>query len=283
VRRWLVIWLAASGCYDPSLLVGAPCDPAGDRCPAGQACIAAASGFQCLAEGTPPVVDASLVLIADASADAAIDAVPLVPQCSSDPTLSVCFSFDAPSLTTPLANEGRVPVSADLVNVSRIHVDGGGAALIGTTSSIAIAPNTVIVDLLAIDARIRLDAAVPAGSRVGIIDIDTGPGAAMFVYAGTTTGHRIRCTIAGGDLFADTTIVLGTWTEIACTCDAGKLAIYRDGAKLAEAAGCATASGTPGLQIGQNSRTGAALPPNEQMTGAIDRARMWTAVPPIGP
>lgn len=279
--RWLVVAVTfAGGCFDPRPPSGAPCDPAIGNCPASQACLASGDGFRCVS-GTPADLDAA---IDDAPVDAPPDALAPTPPCPSDPDLSICLSFDTAPLTTPLANEGALTIGADLVDVSRIPVGSGGAALLGATSSISYPANTVIVGIVAIEARIRLDQEVPDAMRVGIIDVDTGsPGMALFVYDGTTTSHRVRCTVGGADAFFDTTLVIGTWSGLACTCENGNVTAYKDGLKIGEAAGCAPAAGTTDLQIGQNSRAKDSLPPNEPMIGAIDRVRMWKVVPPIGP
>lgn len=212
----------------------------------------------------------------------AIDAPPVLSACAPDSTLSVCLSFDQPQLTSPYSNEGVLPLSAQLANVTRTSIEGGGAALFGATSTMAFPPNTQLVNIVAIDARIRLDAGIAVGARMGIIDADNAtPGMSLFVYAGAVAGtHRVRCSVGGPNLFVDTTLSLGVFTVLRCTCEAGMVTAYRDGVKLGELAGCAPASGTTnGLQIGQNSRAGISLPPNEPLIGAIDRLRLWTALP----
>lgn len=263
--------LLAGGCYAGTTPSGVPCDPAMPSCPAGQACIAAAGGYQCLPEGTPPVVDA------------APDSTAVARACPADPALSICLSFDAPQWSSPYANEGALALAANLIAVSRTPLATGGAAVLGPSSEIVFPPNTELVGIVAMDVVLRLDAAVPAGMRVGVVDSDkASPGMSLFIYDGGTTGsHRVRCNIGGMDLYADTTIALGAWIEVGCTCDAGTVAVWRDGVKLAEMAGCSPGQGTTtGLQIGQNSRLGDMLPADEPLVGAIDRVRLWTALPP---
>jgi hypothetical protein len=264
--------LALVACYASNPPLGAPCDPGANNCPTGQACIAQATGHACLPEGTVPELDASLP----------DDAIPVVAPCPQDPALRVCFSFDSPMLATPLANEGLAPVSAELTNVRRISEGTGGAALIDTTSAILVSPNDSIVDIVALEARIRLDVAVPSGQRVGIIDAaDVTPGMSMFVFDGNP-GERVRCTIGGMDVFADAAIPLATFVHITCVCDDGMLTIFLDGTQLVTEPGCVPSVGTTrGLQLGQNSNAEVSLPPDEWLVGAIDLVRLWTVPPPI--
>jgi hypothetical protein len=217
--------------------------------------------------------------------DVGRDSMPLAIPCPQDPSLLLCMSFDSLGWTSPYNNEGALAVTANLTNVTRTEVGNGGAAVLGATSEIVVPPSPLLVGFAAMDARIRFDADVPAGGRVGIIDADkASPGFSLFVYTGTTSSHRIRCNLGGVDLYAAATITLGTFTDIACTCNLGNVAVHQDGVKLVELAGtttCEPGEATAlGLQIGQNSRVGDALPPNEPFIGVIDRVRLWNAVPP---
>jgi hypothetical protein len=212
------------------------------------------------------------------------DSSPSERACPQDSTLAICMSFDAPAWASPYANEGAVALSANLTAVTRTPAGNGGAALLEATSEILFPPNTLITGIVAMDVRVRLDQEVPAGGRVGLIDADkTTPGMSLFIYTGTTTTHRIRCNLGGVDLYAGTTFPLGVYADIGCTCEAGNVAVWKDGIKLVELAGqptCMPGVATQsGLQVGQNSRVGDMLPANEPFIGAIDRVRLWTAVP----
>lgn len=216
--------------------------------------------------------------------DGSFDSMPLAIPCPQDPSLLLCMSFDSLGWTSPYNSEGSLAVTANLTNVTRTPVGNGGAALLGATSEILFPTDPLLVGFAAMDVRLRFDEDVPAGGRVGIIDADkTTPGMSLFVYTGTTSSHRIRCNLGGVDLYAATTIKLGTFTDIACTCDMGNVAVHQDGVKLVELAGTTTcepgSAVNAGLQIGQNSRAGDALPPNEPFVGAIDRVRLWNTVP----
>ena len=171
------------------------------------------------------------------------DAGPDAP-CPLDSALSICLSFDLPAFGTTLSNEGAIAITANLVNVSRTGVPPGAAALLTSASTMAFPANTQVTGIVAVDVRLRLDQAIAAGMRVGIMDTeDSNPaGMSVFLYEGGTTPpatHRIRCNIGGMDLYADTSITLGTWFDVQCTCANGTVSIFRDGTKLGELAGCA--------------------------------------------
>jgi hypothetical protein len=255
--------LLLAACFEANPLVGVACDPASASCPAGQACIASEGGFACLPEGTPPVIDAP----------------PPPPSCDpDDPKLNICFGFDQEALPSSLANEGRAPVRADLVNVTRTTRGTGGAAQIDTTSSIFIPPDASLEGIVAIEASIRLDVAVPAGMRVGVLDSEATSlgGFSVFVFGGPAVGeHRLRCNIGGMDLFVDLPIVVGAWVDVGCSCAADVVSAFVDGAKVGETSGCQAAVASQlGLQIGQNSNANAGLPKNEELIGAIDDVRL---------
>jgi hypothetical protein len=271
VSMRVVLVLLAGGCYAATAPSGVPCDPATPSCPTGQACIAGATGFECLPEGTPPIVDAG-----------PSDIMPVVKSCPTDSDLLVCVSFDAPMLGTSLANEGVIPFGAALANVSRIPVGTGGAGLFSATSEMAFPAHVALTGIVAFEVTLRLDAQIAPLTRVGIIDSDaSSSGMSMFLFPGITTPHRIRCTIGGADVFAEVALTIGGWTTLACSCENGETVVRRDTVVLAKGMGCNPGSGeATGVQVGQNSRAGAMLPPNEQFIGAIDRVRLWTRVPP---
>ena len=267
----VVLVMLAGGCYAATPPSGAPCDPVTPNCPTGQVCIAGATGFECLPEGTAPV---------DAPNN---DSVQALKPCPSDPGLLVCASFDAPMLVMPVANEGAIQFGAAFANVSRVaDATGGGAGLFSATSEMLFPANTQLTGIVAIEATVRLDAPIAAMTRAGVVDSDASTaGMSLFVFAGTTTPHRIRCAMGATDVFADTTLAIGAWTTLACSCETGETVVRRDSVVLARGMGCNPASAAAnGVQVGQNSRAGAMLPPNEQFVGAIDRVRLWTKLPP---
>ena len=208
------------------------------------------------------------------------DTVAMVPACASSPALTVCLPFDADPLNSPTPNFGTAMLGAILTNVTRTAGVNGGAALLTATSEISFPSNSAITGIVQIDATVRLDAEVPANGRVGVIDSEiTSDGMSLFIYAGTTTSHRVRCNIGDLDVYGDTTLTLGAWVNLTCTCQNNMVAVKVDGVKINEIAGCVPANATTGgMQIGQNSRARDGLPPNEPFIGAIDRVRLWSAV-----
>jgi hypothetical protein len=266
---WPSATLLLAACFEANPLVGVRCDPGAPSCPFGQACIATADGFACLPEGTPPV-------------DAPPPPPPPPASCpEDDPALILCFDFDAPALASPLPNQGRAPVGAELVNVTRITHGDGGAAQLGATSTMFVPPdNMSIVGIVAMEASIRLDVAVPDGMRVGILDADVDllPGLSVFVFGRPAGAHQLRCSLGSGNLFVDLPPVVGQWIDIACTCTNDLVELFVDGIKRGELAGCVPATASElGLQIGQNSNAGAGDPPNEPMIGALDDVRLRSA------
>lgn len=265
--RWLYVLLTVfswSGCYAASPPSGAPCDPAAPRCPRGQVCVAST----CQPEGS---------VVIDAPANA--DAVTAQRGCPADPDLTVCLSFDPPTFASPLANEGALSIGASFTNVTRIAVGTGGAAQFSATSQMQFPATDKIAGIVAMEATVRLDAAIAPMTRVGIIDTDvSASGISMFILAGTTTAHRISCTFGSDALLANTDLALGAWTTIACSCENATMVVRRDGVLLATGMVCTPGSAeTFGVQIGQNSRGTQA--PNDPLSGALDRVQLWKRLP----
>lgn len=259
------IAVLGTACFTAAPPAGVPCDPLAPTCPGGQACLPGDTGFACLPEGTPPPIDAPLP-----------DTPPSF-TCGGDPELNVCFDFDAPSLSTPLANEGSAQVSADLVGVTRIAHGSGGAARLGATSTIVIPPTMAIAGVVEIEAAINLDAAIADGLRIGVVDTDdSSAGMSMFVYGGALT-HQLRCNLDSADLYADLALVPGEWIDLRCSCTNNMVQASANGVLLGEQLGCGpgTADGS-GMTIGQNNR-GLIDPPDEPLIGAIDDVRLRTA------
>lgn len=206
--------------------------------------------------------------------DAAIDAGPVLPGlCDPATGLLVCFTFDAPTLTNPLANEGSAAVSAQHSGVTRIARGSGGAASVDTSSQIRIPPGPMVTGVAAMEVWVKIDVAPPVGSRVGITDADATSSAMSFFYYDGSPSRQLRFEL-GQQMFLDRVLTLGTWYYLAQVCYNNVLTAYIDGVVLGTRAGCTPGNATPyGLQLGQNNtQTGG----DQGMTGAIDGVRMWT-------
>lgn len=193
--------------------------------------------------------------------------------CDPDPSLLVCFSFDADPLPGSLANEGTANVAAELTGVTRIARGTGGAALLDAASRIRVPPNAETTGFVAVEAWVRIDADPPVGQRVGIIDADATASAVSFFYYYPSPNRQVRFEI-GQQLFLDVTLELGAWHYLAQVCDNNTLAAFVNGVKVGERAGCTPGNATTfGLQLGQNNTgTGG----DQGLVGALDGVRMWT-------
>jgi hypothetical protein len=229
--------------------------------------VPSACGFRSPAAGEPGEPDAST--------DAAGDGPAALPPCKADPSLLVCFSFDADPLPASLRNEGTASVAAALASITRIPQGPGGAVLLGTASQMRVPPNAVTMGFASVEAWVRVDADPPASGRVGIVDADATSSAVSFFYYAGATSRQVRFEI-GVQLYVDVVLPLGTWHYLAEVCDAGKLTAYVDGVKVGEQTGCTPGNATTyGLQIGQNNTQNSSG--DEWLVGAIDGLRMWTA------
>jgi hypothetical protein len=232
--------------------------------------VAPACGFRSPSAGEPEPEPEP-----DTSVDAAVDAPAAAPPlCAPDPNLLVCFSFDADPLPASLPNEGSASLAATLANVSRIARGTGGAALLGTTCQMRIAPNATTVGVVAVEAWVRIDADPPSGGRIGILDSEaTSAAVDVFYYYGSTS-RQIQFQI-GQTLVLDVALSLGNWHYLAQVCAGSTLTAYVDGVKVGERTGCVPGiAGTYGLQIGQNN-TGSSTG-DSWLVGAFDGLRIWT-------
>jgi len=215
---------------------------------------------------------------ADAGADADGDGPAPRALCEPDPSLLVCFSFDADPLPASLANEGGANVAATLSDVTRIPRGTGGAALLNTTSQMRVPPNSVTIGFATVEAWLRVDADPPVNGRAGILDADpTSSAMSLFYYYGSSS-RQVRFEL-GQPLYVDFTLDLGAWHYLAAVCQSGTLTAFVDGVKVGERTGCSPGDSTTyGLQLGQNN-TGSGG--SEGLVGAIDGIRMWTQ--PLSP
>jgi hypothetical protein len=88
----------------------------------------------------------------DSGADSRVDGPAAIAFCEPDPSLLLCFSFDADPLPSSLANEGAAGIAAQLTNVTRIARGTGGAAMLDATSRIRVPPSGETIGFVAVEA-----------------------------------------------------------------------------------------------------------------------------------
>jgi hypothetical protein len=213
-----------------------------------------------------------------ATVDAPPDGSAPTRLCTTDSHLSVCFSFDQSPLPTTLANEGFASVSATLTNVQSTAGENGSAALLDTTSSITLPSASQVTGIFGVEVWFRIDTDVADGARSGVMDSNDLPqNISMFWYR-TDPIHQLTCGLGNQSTPFTVTIPIGTWTYVACSCDAGTVTIYVDGQFVASANGdCGTGGAftSDGFVIGANNN-GAGNGVNDWLVGAIDGLRLWT-------
>jgi len=270
-----VLLLVASGCYAPQFPSGVPCVPESPNCPTGQTCTPVGGGFACLPEGSgfDDASPSDSTTDSDPISDGVADVAAFTP-CPSDPELELCFSFDAPTLSSPLPNEGTANAGANLVGVTRIATGSGGAAMIGTSSEIYVPPNPGLPDIRSIEVWMRVDQDPADNSRVGIVDAETTT-APLSLFYYRDPDHRLRCQI-GTTLFANYTAPLGSFVHVACVCNGSTMRMFVDDVMIGQKSGCSPGDGTEyGIQLGQNGNVLTGGSPDEWMIGALDLVRLW--------
>jgi hypothetical protein len=239
----------------------------------------AACGFSI--DGAATVSDARPVDGArDPVPDAAPDAPPPPAFCEPEPALRLCFSFDQDPLPAMLPNEGTAEVAARLTAVSRVSSPQGGAAQLGSSSSIFVPMHDAVSGILSIEVWFRVDD-MPAinGGRMGLTDSNQSPpNISLFLYR-RDPGHELRCGLGGQVEVWPTTLTEDTWHHVACVCDGGVLVLYLDGVSLGGKPGDCSSAGAlvaDGLTIGSDNLGGPSVF-QEQLDGAIDGIRLWSA------
>jgi hypothetical protein len=230
--------------------------------------------------GDGPRADTAGDSAGDANADASRDAAPGA-FCSTDSHLRLCYSFDPNPLPSTYANEGAAVVDAQLTNVTRVTgTNGGGAAQLGNTSEILVAPTTNVTGIHAVELWFRVDTDPAVGSRYGLIDAAGAPNLDMFYYLNATAPLRtIRCGLGSpDDLYTPElgSVAPTPWLYVVCVCETdGTTKMYVDGSLVVSKSEACTGGdiGTYGLTIGQNSN--GAAPVDSWLIGAFDGIRLW--------
>lgn len=210
--------------------------------------------------------------VPDATSDA-----PSALFCAADPRLRLCYSFDQESLPAALPDEGAAAVDAQLTNVTRITRGSGGAALLGTTSSIFVPMTPEVTNIQALEIWYRADAEPLNGGRSGLVDSNVSPlNISLFLYR-QDPGHQLRCGLGAAVTSWDASLTVGSWTYLACVCEADSLKMYVEGVKVGETPGPCASGGafvTDGFTIGSNN-TGSPSIFDDRLVGAIDGVRLW--------
>jgi hypothetical protein len=126
-----------------------------------------------------------------------------------------------------------------------------------------------------IEIWLRFDADPPANGRVGLVDAET-VAAPLSLFYYRDPNHRLRCQL-GNTQYVTYTAPLGTYVYLACVCNGNTLQMFVDGVKVNESTGCSPGDGDAyGVQLGQNGNALIGGAPDQWMTGAIDRVRLWS-------
>ena len=208
--------------------------------------------------------------------DATIDA-PSARFCAADPRLRLCYSFDQESLPAALPDEGAAVVDAQLTSVTRIARGSGGAALLGTASSMFVPMTPEVTNIQAFEIWYRADADPPNGGRSGLVDSNVSPPNISLFLLRQDPGHQLRCGLGAAVASWAASLTVGSWIYLACVCEANSLKMYVDGVKIGETAGPCASGGAfvaDGFTIGSNNN-GGPTGFNDRLVGAIDGVRLW--------
>jgi hypothetical protein len=216
----------------------------------------------------------------DAAPDVPPDVVAVAPDCSADPDLLLCFSFDASPLPVTLPNEGKAAVSASLTDVFWTAHGAGGAVALVATSEIFVPMSSDVTGVQAFELWFRFDADAADGGRSGLVDSNVAPPNISLFVNRTGPIHSLRCGL-GADVaqWDVANLPIATWFHAACVCDAGTLTMYLDGHKIGDHPGGGCSSGgaftADGFIIGANNNGGSANV-NDRLLGDLDVIRLWS-------
>jgi hypothetical protein len=233
----------------------------------------------CTFDHANPIGQRDAAVVVDAAVDSPSDAA-IVPFCSADPHLRLCYSFDADPFPTSMPNEGAATVTAQLTSVTRGNHLAGGAAELTTASIIYLPEAADVTAIQTLEVSFRADTSPPTNlARIGIIDSNIlPPNISLFLYR-ADPGYQLRCGLGSALYTYDAPgFALGTWHRAVCTCNADTLQLYLDDVKIGETptAGCSAggAIAIAGLTLGSNNN-GGPTGVNEWLIGAVDSVRFW--------
>jgi hypothetical protein len=185
--------------------------------------------------------------------------------CRGATALGLCLAFEGSVLDEA---PGGLTVSARQVSFDAGPT--GMAARVGTGSALLIndGANALAGGAVTLEAWVQPDRLPAAGQRAGLVDRDGHYG--LFLLPGGDIG----CSKNGTMLTVPAGIPAGAWSSIACTANAGEIAVWVNGVRRGSGpseSGVGTAQGTP-VALGSNSPSG------ENFVGLIDNVRFWTRV-----
>ena len=182
--------IAASACYSPTPLAGAPCDLALDNCPSGQRCEMTTNGAFC--GGTVSDIDSGTN---DARADTApgcygtgiVHDVCLMPA----PTLDVMVAGDRTINTATVGNGHCDSIMAQPGGASLCMITGRTITITTGARLIGVGPNPLV--LVASD-KITVTGAIDVASRIASVN----PGAGADTTCGSPAGNAATQTDGAG-------------------------------------------------------------------------------------
>jgi hypothetical protein len=220
-------------------------------------------------------IPADLIVLADLSspdltAPRDLTALPDLapPFCPATPSLVACYTFEDAFHPTMLMDGSMYGNHATAVGASFPAGKSGAALTLDTTGSARVSdrPSLDIADAITIEAWVKVQSLVQAGSRYGVVDDDGQY--SIFIMP----GGRAQCSLANLTVQTDVSSVpLGTWQHVACTYDRQTLRFYLAGkqVKSATSTQAIATSGTNGLALAGNSPSG------DILDGEIDDLRIW--------
>lgn len=219
---------------------------------------------------TGPSADGSIAGFVGRDGAGIGDAISSRAFCPNDSDLLACFRFE-----NNLVDDSPAGLVATATGVS-YAASPSGLALVVLPGARAQVPDANSLDTtrLTIEALINPRMLPVAGGRAGIVDYQRQY--SLWLQPNGSVACAIRGT---SDLVLTAAVAPGEWTAIACTVDATRLSMYRNGVLMivAPTEALDAPSGPGGLEIGGNVPT-TERPNPDALDGAIDNLRIWRRV-----
>jgi hypothetical protein len=182
-----------------------------------------------------------------------------------DPALVLCLAFEG-----QVVDESPGALAVDVRQVGFAPGLDGHAVALGEQSAISVAQKLALFDEpnKTLEAWVRPDRLPGVGQRAGVIDRDGHFG--LFVLP----GGDVTCSNGGVHVTAPAAVAAGSWTSLACTLTAARLALWIDGVSPASAAVGLRLPGSlwASVSVGSNN------PAGDHFIGQLDNVRIWTRV-----